>query len=71
MIRSKPSTPEYRDAWERNFGDGVAEARRDTDEIRMRIKTYLWKCETCQAYVSDPENHQYHVTIGPLTEPVE
>ena len=68
MIRSKPSTDAYRDAWERVFADAEPEPR-NTDAINVKIKTYLWKCETCQAYVSDPENHQDHVTIGPLTEP--
>lgn len=65
---SKEALRNYSEGWERTFGEKPAEPDAaesdDSDAIEMRVRTFAHYCSLCRAYVTDPENHQYHGVIA-------
>lgn len=59
----KEAVKNYRENWERIFGEKEPHAAAASDAIECRIRSWVWWCEVCQAPIFDPENHQYHAII--------
>lgn len=77
---TKEAMKNYADNYDRIFRSEAPaeEPMPSSDGIEMRIVTITHFCKVCDAFVPDPENHQYHgvftvppVEVADLGEPVE